>query len=295
MSVDRKYENNFPVSRQEAMDMIRQMTKRQTRVKARILMIAAVSFASMLIVALVMLTNSLIHYRRDDKLYVEARALAVQAAEPMQAFVLTTPLPGATATREPKETPPIKVDFVVLREEGRNVLGWLYSADTLINYPVVYYSNNSYYLTHNYTGTRSKGGALFFDTRLTKQLAEQNIILYGHHMKDRSMFGSLLQYQKQSYYDEHSIMYLLTPEKNYRIDLFAAQFTGSEEERFPVWFASEQERQVFVKAAVTNSTFTPADTSYHTGGQIISLVTCAYSDYIKDAKFQVHGWLTQIG
>lgn len=275
--------------------MIEQLIKRQTRVKARILMIAALSSASMLIAALVMLTISLINYSRDEKLYAEARALAVQAAEPTQAFILTAPLPGATATPEPKETPPIVVDFVALRVEGRHVLGWLYGANTLINYPVVYYSNNSHYLTRDYTGARSKGGALFFDSRLTKQLAEQNIILYGHHMKDRSMFGSLLQYQKQSYYDEHPIMYLLTPEKNYRIDLFAAQFSDSEHERFPVWFESEQKRKTFVQSAIASSTFTPQDAVYRVDGQIISLVTCAYSDYIEDAKFQVHGWLTQIG
>ena len=249
----------------------------------------------MLILALVMLTFELVNYALDEKIYRHARAVAVQAAEPIETHNSATPLPAAVTTPEPAETPPIKVDFVALREEGRNVLGWLYCADTLINYPITYYSNNTYYLSHDYTGTRSEGGALFFDCRLTKQLAEQNLIVYGHHMKNRSMFGSLLQYQKQSYYDEHPTMYLLTPDKNYRIELFAAQFTDSEQEQFPVWFKSEQKRAAFVLAAVSNSTFTPGDGTYHNDDQIISLVTCAYSDYIEDAKFQVHGWLVEIG
>ena len=242
-----------------------------------------------------MLTIVLVNYGRDRKLYDEARALAVQTVVPMQTPVPSAPSPEITLSPEPKETPPVVVDFVALREEGRNVLGWLYSADTLVNYPVVYYSNNSYYLTRDYTGSHSSSGALFFDCRLNKQLVEQNLIIYGHHMKDRSMFGSLLQYQKQSYYDEHPTMYLLTPEKNYRIDLFAAQFTNSEQKHFPVWFESEQKRQAFVQMAISNSTFTPNDATYRAEGQIISLITCAYSDYIEDAKFQVHGWLTEIG
>ena len=242
-----------------------------------------------------MLTIELVNYGRDRKMYNEARALAVQTAEPMQTPAPFAPSPEITVSPVPKETPPVVVDFEVLREEGRNVLGWLYSEDTTINYPVVYYSNNKYYLTHDYTGSRSKGGALFFDCRLSKQLVEQNLIVYGHHMKDRSMFGSLLQYQKQSYYNEHPTMYLLTQEKNYRIDLFAAEFTNSEQEHFPVWFESEQKRQSFVQMAMTNSGFTPNDTAYRADHQIISLVTCAYSDYIEDAKFQVHGWLTEIG
>ena len=274
---------------------MKRINKKRKRLKARILLIAALSLSSMLIVALVMLTIVLVNYGRDRKLYNEARTLAVQTVDPMQTLAPSAPSPEITLSPEPKETPPVVVDFVSVRKEGPNVLGWLYSADTLINYPVVQYGDNSHYLTRDYTGSRSSSGALFFDCRLSKLLVEQNLIIYGHHMKNRSMFGSLLQYQKQSYYDEHPTMYLITPEKNYRIDLFAAEFTNSEQKHFPVWFESEQKRQAFVQMAIANSTFTPNDAAYRTDGQIISLVTCAYSDYIEDAKFQVHGWLTEIG
>lgn len=276
-------------------DGTNRIMKKRTRIKAQILLISTVSLTGILIASLVMLAFTLIHYRQDEIRYVDARALAVQTTVPMQTLTLTIPPPEATVSPEPEETPPINVDFTALRKEGKNVLGWLYSANTLINYPITYYSNNTYYLSHDYTGTRSEGGALFFDCRLTKQLTEQNIIIYGHHMKNRSMFGSLLQYQKQTYYDDHPTMYLLTPEKNYRIELFAAQFTNSEQEQFPVWFESEQQRETYVQTAMETSTFSCDDTEYHTEDQIISLVTCAYSDYIQDAKFQVIGWLTEIG
>lgn len=271
------------------------MVNKRKQHKARILLIIALSLSGILIIALVMLTSVLIDYGRGRKLYLQASELAVTSVEQMQAPASASIQPEIAASPAQIETSPIEVDFVALRLEGRHVLGWLYSENTLINYPVVYYSNNNYYLTRDYTGSHSEGGALFFDCRLTKQLKEQNLIIYGHHMKDRSMFGSLLQYQKQSYYEEHPTMYLLTPEKNYRIDLFAAQFTTSEEEQFPVWFESEEKKQAFVQSAISNSTFKPVDAAYRADGQIISLVTCAYSDYIIDAKFQVQGWLTEIG
>ncbi|HWR31249.1 MAG TPA: class B sortase [Negativicutes bacterium] len=263
--------------------------------RAHILLFAAVSLSILLIISLVMLTIILVNYGQDQKLYREARALAVKTNEPVQTAAPASSSPVASILPAPTETPPILIDFEAVRKKGPNVLAWLYSTDTLINYPVVIYGDNSHYLTHDYTGSHSSSGALFFDCRLSKQLTDQNLIIYGHHMKNRSMFGNLLQYQKQSYYDEHPTMYLLTPEKNYRIDLFAAQFTDSDEKFFPIWFESEQKRQAFVQAAIANSTFTPDDASYRTDGQIISLVTCAYSDYIEDAKFQVNGWLTEIG
>ncbi len=242
-----------------------------------------------------MLTVTFINYGRNRKLYEQARLNAVLTHEPV-----TTPAswgisPEITLLPEPKETPPIDVDFATVQEDGPNVLGWLYSSDTQINYPVVIYCDNKHYLTHDYTGSHSSSGALFFDFRLTEQLSGENLIIYGHHMKDRSMFGSLLQYQKQSYYEEHPTMYLITPDRNYRIDLFAAQFTDSEQENFPIQFDSEQKRRTFVQTAIANSTFTPNDETYHLNVQIISLVTCAYSDYIEDSKFQVQGWLVDIG
>ena len=271
------------------------VSKKKKRQRAHILLTAAISLAAILIISIVMLTVTLINYGRNRKLYEQARLNVVLTNEPAP-----TPAPSGisletTFSTEPRETPPIEVDFATVQEDGPNVLGWLYSSDTQLNYPVVIYSDNIHYLTRDYTGSKSSSGALFFDFRLTKQLAGENLIVYGHHMKDRSMFGSLLQYQKQTYYEEHPIMYLMTPDKNYRIDLFAAQFTDSEQENFPIQFDSEQKRRTFVQTAIANSTFKPDDATYHSDAQIISLVTCAYSDYIEDSKFQIHGWLVEIG
>ena len=108
------------------------------------------------------------------------------------------------------------------------------------------------------------------------------------------MFGSLLQYQKQSYYDAHPAMYLLTPEQNYRIDLFSGRFTESDERDYPVWFADAQAKKTFIMNAISASDFTPLDGEYRPDMRIISLVTCAYSNYLEDAKYQVTGWLVPI-
>jgi sortase B len=271
------------------------VSKKNKQQKARIMLIMALSLTTMLIVAIVMLTISLANYGRDRRLYEQARLLAIQTMQPSFTPALPITIADKTLSLEPIEKPPIEVDFSTVREEGPNVLGWLYCKDTMINYPVVIYSDNTHYLTHDYTGWHSSSGALFFDFRLTSQLLGDNLIIYGHHMKDRSMFGSLLQYQKQLYYEAHPTMYLITPKNNYRIDLFAAWFTDSELENFPIQFDTEQKRRSFVQMAIANSMFTPNDESYYSDAKIISLVTCAYSDYIEDSRFLVQGWLVEIG
>jgi sortase B len=270
--------------------------KRRNRCSKKLLLTIDAVLLIVLITSVVGLTVTLVNYRKNRLLYEQASALAVTTPNADETAVppAATPAPPDTAAL-PDETPPITVDFESVREEGRHVRGWLYCPETAINYPVVYYSNNEFYLTHDYTGKHSSAGALFFDTRQTKELSGDNIIIYGHHMKDRSMFGSLLQYQKQDYYDAHPILYLLTLEKNYRIDLFAARFVDSEKENYPVWFTNEQARDQFVQTAVAESDFTPEDAQTRPNVQIVSLVTCAYSQYIPDAKFQVLGWLVEIG
>ena len=187
-------------------------------------------------------------------------------------------------------------EYLELYRQNEDMVGWIKVEDTNINYPVVQSVNEpNFYLKHKFDKTYSAYGCPYVQENCDVQKPSDNIIIYGHHMKDRSMFGSLLQYQKQTYYEAHPIMYLMTPDKNYRIDLFAARFTDSEQDNFPIQFDSEQKRRTFVQTAIANSTFKPDDATYHSDAQIISLVTCAYSDYIQDSKFQVQGWLVQIG
>lgn len=280
------------------------------KVKRTILIVDAI-LATVLVVATVMLISYGVNYGKNRALYSEAAELAVTEATPSPtpetvetagiteaaqvAELAEAAAPQTTdAWEPPKEKPPITVDFAAIREKGTHVQAWLYSPDTVINYPVVYYSNNDYYLTHAYDGSRSDGGALFFDTRCGKDLSGQNLIIYGHHMKDKSMFGSLLNYQKKEYYNAHPVLYLLTPEQNYRVEVFAAWHCDSSSEHFPIWFSNEATRKQFIENA-ENATGYDMDVSFRNQATVLSLVTCSYSQYLDDAKFMVNGYLVPIG
>lgn len=266
--------------------------KRSKRRRINWRRLLTVVLAAVLAFSVVMLAITLIRYLQDRAAYAEARAIAVFTPAPTAVF---TPEPAATPSPVPLETPPIAVDFGAIRQEGIHVRGWIYNAGTAINYPVVYYSNNTYYLDRDYTGKHSNAGAIFFDARVGKELGGDNLIIYGHHMKDGSMFRHLLQYHKQDYYDAHPTMYLLTLDGNFRIDLFASRHMDSSPEQYPIWFESAQAKEAFVRTAIANSDFTPVDDQYRPDSRMVTLVTCAYSNYVEDAKYLVYGWLTPIG
>ena len=114
------------------------------------------------------------------------------------------------------------VDFEALRETSPDIIGWLALPDTAINYPVTQADDNEYYLHHLYDCTYNKTCCLFADYENQENFSDRNTIIYGHNMRDGSMFATLNEYDEQSYYDGHPQMYLVTPDGGYVVEIFTA-------------------------------------------------------------------------
>lgn len=197
-----------------------------------------------------------------------------------------------SVVEEEVETPPIAIDFEALLADSPDTIGWLYATDGSVNLPVVQGTDNLYYLTHLPNGNYSSGGSLFLDYLNDRSFTDEVSFIYGHNMKNGTMLQPLLEYRQQSYYDANPVMYLLTPEKNYKLELFAGILTGIESEVYTFNFDSEETKQVFIDSLVAQSTFVPgriptADEA------LLCLSTCAY-DY-ENARYVVFAALTEIG
>lgn len=146
------------------------------------------------------------------------------------------PTPEPIPTPEPTPTPelaPIKVDFEKLSKENKDIIAWIFCQDTPINYAVVYRNDdNEYYLNHLLNGEYNEKGTIFVDKRNKTPFEEWNTILYGHNMKDGSMFGCIDEYGEQKFYEAHPVMYLITPEKDYKIEICSSFLTGLESTSF---------------------------------------------------------------
>lgn len=114
------------------------------------------------------------------------------------------------------------VDFEALWETGPDIIGWITLPETVINYPVTQTDDNEYYLHHLYDGTYNKTGCLFADYENKEDFSDRNTIIYGHNMRDGSMFAALNKYAEQSYFDGHPQMYLVTPDSGYVVEIFTA-------------------------------------------------------------------------
>lgn len=190
------------------------------------------------------------------------------------------------ASESTTQGPPITVNFEQVWETCPDVIAWLYSPDTRINYPIVQGEDNSYYLSHLADQTENSSGSLMLDCRNADDFSDWNSIIHGHSMKNGSMFRSLLQYKKQQYYEEHPMMWLLTPDQSYQLVLIAGYVTSAEDTVYTM--PEDTEREAFLQRALQQSTF-QTDIEVSEGEIFVTLSTCSYEN--DDARYILIGVL----
>lgn len=188
------------------------------------------------------------------------------------------------------ETVPLRVDFNKLWEKNGDIIAWLYCENTKIDYPVVQSGDNAYYLRRLLDGSYNIAGTLFLDYRCAPDFSDFNSVIYGHNMRNDTMFGPLTEYKNQAFYDAHPVWWIFTPEKNYRIDLIWGYVTPSDSETYktPV---TDEEKQEFISTAVRSTTFRSA-VDYSLEDTFLTLSTCSYE--YENARFVLVGKLTEM-
>lgn len=187
---------------------------------------------------------------------------------------------------EPEPQPELpQVDFEALADINPDVVGWLYCPNTVISYPVPQGENNSYYLKHLFDGTSNSAGSLFLDSRC-QGLEGQNSVIYGHYMKNGTLFASLCEYQEQAYYEAHPELFLITPENTLTIQLFSAYIAGEDDDAWQLTFSSQEEYGAWLERLLERSCFTSEVVPQSTD-RVITLSTCSYM--FPGARFVCHG------
>lgn len=234
-------------------------------------------FGAVFLFAAYQLIHIAVQYRTAQKSYAQVQQQYVLTPEPVtepsKKDLPENSEPMETAEPE-KPTAPIAIDFSALLAENEDIVGWLYCPDTPIHYPVVQGYDNAQYLRTSLTGQYLVGGTLFADYRNGALGTDRNYIIYGHNMKDDSMFGTLENYKKQSYYDAHPVLYFLTPEGDYTVELYAGLVIGQDS----MLYSPEPNGEAlasFLRSAKENSTFTSPVTLSETDN-LLTLSTCAY-------------------
>ncbi len=182
---------------------------------------------------------------------------------------------------------PAAIDFDRLHEISGDAVAWIYSPDTRLNYVIAQAEDNDHYLHRLLDGSAAKGGTLFADYRCRADFSDWNTVVYGHNMKNGTMFKTLLNYQAPEYYEAHPVMYLYTPGRRQKLELIAG-YTTKEDDPIYSLPASLKDRDEILDRALKASTFI-SDVKPGAEDRLVTLSTCSY-DY-DEARYVVIGRL----
>ena len=171
-----------------------------------------------------------------------------------------------------------------LREINPDIIGWITIPDTRIGYPIVKGKDNDHYLDHDLLGNLDRHGAIFMDYR-NDPLEDKNIVIYGHHMKDGTMFRDLMKYKKRDFYEDNASIYLDMGDKVTEYIIFSVYISRSSNVDLALSFDSSMEYERYF-TEVKERSLHPSDVEFAEDSQVLSLATCTYEE--KDARFIVH-------
>ena len=192
---------------------------------------------------------------------------------------LPTPNEDTIVFSLPTEPPP-QESFAELLRYNQDTVGFLTIGET-VDLPVVQRENdNEYYLTHAYSGEEAREGALFLDG--ANRLSDENLIVYGHNMRNGTMFGELSSFGEREFLRENAVVRFDTLYENALYVPFA-MFEASMDENDGHYFDvrqivfDETSFELFVLKLRGRSVFdVPVEVEY--GDQLLTLVTCSYND-----------------
>lgn len=151
---------------------------------------------------------------------------------------------------------------------------WIQIENTNINYPVVQSSDNDYYLKHNFRKESNISGTVFVESANDID-NDKNIILYGHNMRNGTMFNNITNYKEESFFNEDNKINIIMNNTLYEYEVFSAYVKNVSEVNLAIGFASEDEFINYAYNEAEESLY-KKDVDFSAEDNLITLVTCSY-------------------
>ena len=185
-----------------------------------------------------------------------------------------------------------------LQKDNSDIVAWIEIENTNINYPVLQCSNNDFYMNHNYKKEYSIGGSIFLDKDYDWNLPSSNLLIYGHNLKNGTMFNNLLKYQNKKFFESHPTIRFTTNKEDTTYEIIATfkskLYYKTDTNVFRYYYfinaSNESDYNNFVTNAKKASLYDTGKTAKY-GDSLMTLSTCAY--HTKDGRFAVVARKTQ--
>ncbi len=163
------------------------------------------------------------------------------------------------------------VDFSKLKEINPDIVGWIYLPGSKLSYPIVKGEDNVKYLNTSFRGEKSSSGTIFMHSECASDFSSKNTLIYGHNMKNGTMFRPIRAYEKEDFYKENPYIYIFTPVFDMKCRVVSAFTTNPESFIYQTSFDGPESYEKFMKQIFDNALYTCK------GGDdsnVITLSTC---------------------
>lgn len=250
--------------------------------KLRLILIAVL--AVIFVVSTTMYISQLVDKQRSKDIYDNALdiALGIEEAEAEEALApqlpLTTWIPAPLEEEDPQIEKMEKINLDALREHSEDVVGWVRIPNLEdLDYPIMQGEDNTYYLDHAWNGDENYTGSIFLECLNKTSFTDYNTIVYGHNMRNQSMFGALHLFRDQSLLQYCPYVYIRTDEGVLRYEVFAAFYAPLESPIYGLSFNQEETKVKFLEYAKEHTEIT-VDFEPALTDRILTLSTCTKSN-----------------
>lgn len=185
------------------------------------------------------------------------------------------------------------IDLGALREINGDVAGWIAIPGTAVSYPLLQGANNDYYLTHNWKREYSSSGSVYLSYDASGDLTDFQTLVYGHHMRNETMFGSLKYYLKDpDYRRQHPSIYIVLDDVICRYDIFSILDTDVYSFVYRLDIVENHLEEEFLRYCKDSSVYDTGVTA-NAGDRIVSLSTCTTSNLRQTTRWVIQGVLAQ--
>lgn len=180
----------------------------------------------------------------------------------------------------------LDVNFEELKKINPRCVGWIYIPNTAINYPIVEAENNNYELKHAFDGTYNINGSIFI-SEVNHAFDDKNTIIYGHNMKNGTMFSDLYNFKDQEFANNTPYIYLAKEDgKTEKYKVISAYTTQDCSDSYNTVFKNDETFLKEVNRMITNSEITIDGVAVSDNDKIITLSTCTSREQLE--RFVVH-------
>lgn len=183
-----------------------------------------------------------------------------------------------TEEKESEEQYESPIDFEELWKTNEEIYAWIQIPGTDIDYPIAQRADDdAYYLNHTIEGTEGLPGSIYTEAINSKDFTDFNTVIYGHNMKNGSMFAGLHKYEDEEFFKENPYVYIYLPDKTLKYQIFAAVVFDDRHIMYNFNYNTTEGRQRFLDEIMgvrtMESRFDEA-VEVGTDSNIITLATC---------------------